>query len=492
MPQISITNETKRFKEHLSLDNNSRIIFSGPFGTGKSYFLKSFFEDNPDKYFLLRINPIHYSISVNEDILELIKYDLLFQLLEKDVEIEQEQFNQFITLHYYLLESSNQLVDPILKMIPKIGNLTTTLISKVDELLQGFNKFKKEIENDTQTKIINYLKTIANKKGQPYEEDYFSILLTTLIENVKVKFPKKEVVLVVDDLDRIDPEHIFRLFNIFATRFDIINDVNKFEIDKLILICDINNIENIYYHKYGKNVDFNGYIDKYFSHEIFYFNNHNEIKETITNYLLSQKVDNNISELFNLQNKAFYSHTILKFIFQSFIESRCISIRNLTRKNHKAFNYKYKSHEFYAEFGKNSILPLCQIYFDYLVYFYGSPGALNHALIKAANHFENRHPYGQTTTVQNQILGLLIPVLVKPQFIFSMENPGKVGIYNYNNLEFKARFSAIRVLPNGDVFTTELIKENPIINKDATPIEYINIFRQIQIAFNNLLNNNFY
>lgn len=36
----------KQFKAHLLIPNNHRIIFSGPFGTGKTYFLNSFFKDS--------------------------------------------------------------------------------------------------------------------------------------------------------------------------------------------------------------------------------------------------------------------------------------------------------------------------------------------------------------------------------------------------------------------------------------------------------------
>ena len=88
----------------------------------------------------------------------------------------------------------------------------------------------------------------------------------------------KKVILVIDDLDRIDPEHIFRILNILSVHNDFENQQeHKFGFDKTILVCDIANIRNIYRAKYGINVDFNGYIDKFYSKEIYYFHNEEAI-----------------------------------------------------------------------------------------------------------------------------------------------------------------------------------------------------------------------
>jgi hypothetical protein len=45
MSEISIEDVSKRFEEHLAIEDNNRIIFSGKFGTGKTYFLNKFFDD---------------------------------------------------------------------------------------------------------------------------------------------------------------------------------------------------------------------------------------------------------------------------------------------------------------------------------------------------------------------------------------------------------------------------------------------------------------
>lgn len=56
----------------------------------------------------------------------------------------------------------------------------------------------------------------------------------------------------------MDPEHIFRILNVFSAHFgdDLDADFshNKFGFDKVLLLCDYDNIKNIYHHFYGLKV----------------------------------------------------------------------------------------------------------------------------------------------------------------------------------------------------------------------------------------------
>lgn len=45
MGEISVDDISIRFENHLTQDGNSRIIFSGQFGIGKTFFLNQFFEE---------------------------------------------------------------------------------------------------------------------------------------------------------------------------------------------------------------------------------------------------------------------------------------------------------------------------------------------------------------------------------------------------------------------------------------------------------------
>lgn len=74
--------------------------------------------------------------------------------------------------------------------------------------------------------------------------------------------------MIIEDLDRIDPAHIFRILNVFSAHFDRYGvdktcGDNKFCLDKIVTVCDINNIKKIYAHVYGDNTDFTGYISKF-------------------------------------------------------------------------------------------------------------------------------------------------------------------------------------------------------------------------------------
>ena len=72
----------------------------------------------------------------------------------------------------------------------------------------------------------------------------------------------------MDDLDRLDPESIFRLLNIFSSFFDR-NQKNKFGFDKIIIVADYENIKNIFHHKYGEETDFEGYMINSFQQNLF-------------------------------------------------------------------------------------------------------------------------------------------------------------------------------------------------------------------------------
>lgn len=44
--KIDITSEKERFDKFISLPDNERLIFSGAFGIGKSYFIDEYFKEN--------------------------------------------------------------------------------------------------------------------------------------------------------------------------------------------------------------------------------------------------------------------------------------------------------------------------------------------------------------------------------------------------------------------------------------------------------------
>lgn len=139
---------------------------------------------------------------------------------------------------------------------------------------------------DEKKEIIDYLQSFIKKSGSIHEEDIFTQIIRNLLTQIKEK--GKSVILIIDDLDRIDPEHIFRILNIFAAHFDSPSykcEQNKFGFNQIMLVCDLKNIRNIFYNKYGQNVDFTGYIDKFYSKDVFVFDNIRVLQDTIHNVL---------------------------------------------------------------------------------------------------------------------------------------------------------------------------------------------------------------
>lgn len=301
----------EKFENHLNIENNNRIVFSGKFGIGKSYFLNEFFKDEKyeKEYFPIFLNPVNYSIASNEDIFELIKFDILFQILNKDVIVfEKLNFPKGNLIHQYF---TNKFLEDFVSTSDLIGenfveeNASGSygilkslgkLIAKLSELSKrDFEKFEDEIKRNPELEIINSFFTQQESKiGSFYESNAITQLIYELIKNIEEETHKK-MTLVIDDLDRIDPEHIFRILNIFSAH-DKLGE-NKFGFEKVILVCDINNIKHIYHHFYGENVDFFGYINKFYTSEIYKYSNKHYVGYFVKSFNDSHPQTENINFL---------------------------------------------------------------------------------------------------------------------------------------------------------------------------------------------------
>lgn len=138
--------------------------------------------------------------------------------------------------------------------------------------------------------------------------------------------------MIIDDLDRIDPDHIFRLLNIFAAHFDLERDEeNKFGFDKIIFSCDIENVRTIFHNKFGHDVDFSGYIDKFYSREVFEFNNKTIVAKYIDTILTSIKIDNMYDDINPINKSEKIGPIYLKYFLLSFVSSNAINLRTLLK-----------------------------------------------------------------------------------------------------------------------------------------------------------------
>ncbi len=318
-----------KFEDHLYLPNNNRIIFSGKFGIGKSYFLNEFFKDEKyeNEYFPIFLNPVNYSVSNNQDIFELIKFDILFQILDKNI-VDFDNFDfpaGNLVYQYFSNKFLNDFISNvdllgetiIEEQLPKSYSILKSLgklISKVSEVSKGdFDKFKKEIEANPDLKIIkDFFEKEEIKIGSIYENNAVTQLIYQLIKKIESK-TKKKAVLIIDDLDRIDPEHIFRILNIFSAH-DRENE-NKFGFEKIVLVCDIKNIESIYHHFYGKETDFFGYINKFYSLEVYNYSNNDYVIWFEENFK---------ADYFKKGKFEFLRYIFSQGIYQNFISARQI------------------------------------------------------------------------------------------------------------------------------------------------------------------------
>jgi hypothetical protein len=332
----------KEFTVHLERQDNDRILFSGKYGIGKTSFLKDYFSqsENASKYDVIHLFPVNYSIASNEDIIRYIKYDIIFQLLEKNRQIIQVSKTYLQNLPEFFKKNLDKIAAALVYMIPKIGKDVVDAYEKWNGLAQEFLAFHDKSNHGDGDKLAEYLKNIETADGGLFESD----IITDIIVKVIKDNGGRQSVLVVDDLDRLDPEHVFRIMNVFAAHFDNpgsfksksdskkIDLKNKFGFDKIILVCDFVNIENIFSHKYGKEADFIGYADKFYSSDVYHFDNKPAINSIVQNCLKQAIKINIIDDLaFNYYNNLLIRDGFVQDFMQYLINNSAINLRSVLK-----------------------------------------------------------------------------------------------------------------------------------------------------------------
>jgi len=348
IPQIEYKDDNEGFKNFLNTPDNKRIFFSGFFGIGKTVFLKKFFSQNSDEYETFHLFPVKYQINNNENIIDLFKYDIVIELCKKDNNIFETKtfnnisdwvlmFSSFLkekftlnnTLQSFISKGGDLLSlspDPISQTFNHLGKPLIELL-KFDEALQKFKKDYKSFEQGMTSKFINENKKIFEKSN-----DVIGCLLAEKIK--KLKGDKKSV-LILDDFDRIDPEHIFRILNILSSSGVEDQDPNLLDFDCVIVVGDKANIESIFKHRYGENTDFNGYFNKFFTTSTFIFDNRKVVSENISIILNNIKCSENIK--FSLANSDGITYGILYEILMRANDLEKINLRQL----YKPVNYNF-------------------------------------------------------------------------------------------------------------------------------------------------------
>lgn len=275
MNVIDITSELKRFETHL--ENNPRTIFSAKFGDGKTYFLNEYIRIHKQDTLFIILHPINYSVASNEDVFEYIKRDILVELSkEPDFrEIDWKNVAQTIFDYDTLLEECEHLSDAL---------------PPAKALLTPFRLFKKI---DDKYAIDKYLGRFAEMKGGIFEQDEFTAAIMATIERIQKN--KRKCVLIIEDLDRIDPGHLFRILNVLGAHIDEDNDTNKFGFDNIVAVLDYYTTEHVFHHFYGENADYSGYMAKFSCHNIFEYSIKREARrqllEVLKNECMMEDID---------------------------------------------------------------------------------------------------------------------------------------------------------------------------------------------------------
>ena len=240
-----------------------------------------------DEYETFHLFPTNYAIAQNEDVVKLLQFDILYELLVKGYLAPSERvFSQKETLAGFVQQNFPKIIKDIVSHCGKIGKKLSDVYDTYAQLATQYEEFDKGINQREEDRARETFYKLMK------EVEYDAT--TELIEMVN-SIIEKQKVLIVDDLDRIDPEHIFRLLNLFSAQtsnyfsshWPAGQDENRYGFDKIIFVCDIDNIRNIFRANYGEDVDFAGYIDKFYSIAPYFFNNNRMIAQEAYRFVAS-------------------------------------------------------------------------------------------------------------------------------------------------------------------------------------------------------------
>ena len=266
---IDLKEKIRDFSQYLA--TTDRIILSAKFGDGKTFFLNQLRNDVElnGEYKFFTIYPVNYSVSKNEDVFEYIKRDIILQL-NKEGLLDKVDINALFD-SIFNFSDLQTLVSFLLSFIPG-GSFYEKVFTKFCEKRDKYKEKKHTGEG--------YLSSFSQIKGGIYENDGYTALIRSTLNWIKEDhamngpdWKKKKAVLIVEDLDRLDPKHLFRILNVLSAHIDdtLMPDVvtNKFGFNNIVLVMDYETTEYIFHHFYGNKACYEGYMSKFLSREPF-------------------------------------------------------------------------------------------------------------------------------------------------------------------------------------------------------------------------------
>lgn len=269
LDKIDISGNLNNFAQYL--EKTDRIILSAKFGDGKTYLLNKLRNDAvmKDEYEFFTIYPVNYSVAKNEDVFEYIKRDIIVQFYEKKL-LEKIDLNALFGSEF-TFDDLTSVVSFLLSCVPT-GEFYNNVFKK-------FLEKKEEYEEKKHT-VDKYLSRFANAAGCIYEEDGYTKLIRRAIKWISQDHSlnggerkAKKPVLIIEDLDRLDPNHLFRILNVVSAHIDDSKqpDIvgNKFGFNNIVLVMDYDVTKHIFHHFYGAQACYEGYMSKFLSREPF-------------------------------------------------------------------------------------------------------------------------------------------------------------------------------------------------------------------------------
>ncbi len=281
LDRIDISAKINEFVQYLN--TTDRIILSAKFGDGKTYFLNELRKDKDlsDDYEFYTVYPVNYSVAKTEDVFEYIKRDIILQMSNKK-QLDNIDLDAFFEAVKSFVDISS-VVSFLLSFVP-CGNLYNNIIDRFEEAAK---KYKEKRHTS-----VHYLSMFKNQRGGIYEDDGYTELIKETLKWMKEDHGNdhkgKKTVLIIEDLDRLDPQHLFRILNVLSAHIDDTSEPdkvsNKFGFDNIVLVMDYETTEHIFHHFYGEKANYSGYMSKFLARAPFRYS----IKELARNQLIEK------------------------------------------------------------------------------------------------------------------------------------------------------------------------------------------------------------
>lgn len=293
---IPLDGVIKEFDKHLK--SHPRTILSARFGDGKSFFLSAARKRLKNRYAFLTVYPVNYQVAETQDIFEYIKRDLLVQLYSQGVVPESYEIPDSIASFFFLQNNWQQFAEEFLKTLSYLdtSNAITATLGAAKFLMALKKKYDafKNNGGEIGVRLDNFIASFDNKGI--YESDPITSILCDIIKSWKKEHRLRKVCLVFEDMDRIDPAHIFRILNVISAQMDYGYKYglspkssslagNKFGVDNIVVCLDYDNLKHIFHHFYGPKACFDGYINKFSDKGIFHYSLQEQVHQFYMNEL---------------------------------------------------------------------------------------------------------------------------------------------------------------------------------------------------------------